>query len=124
MAQLRLGATDNPDMHFRKLEVYQVAIQALTCAARLGGEIPTGHGELRDQLRRASLSIALNIAEASGKTKPADQQRFFSIARGSAMECAALVDACRVLAVGQGSLLEELDARLLSAVRMLSKLAR
>jgi hypothetical protein len=82
---LRKGDTEG--VHFRKPEVYQVAIRVLALAAQI--ELPVGHGEIRDQLRRASLSIALNIAEASGKTTPAEQRRFFAIARGFAMECAA-----------------------------------
>lgn len=52
-----------------------------------------------------------------------DRRRFFAIARGSAMECAALVDACRVLGLASPTALDELDADLLSIVRMLSKLA-
>ena len=40
------------------------------------------------------------------------------------MECAALVDACRVLNIAESALLDEFDANLLSLVRMLSKLAR
>ena len=111
-------------MHFRKLEVYQISIRVLTIGAEIGQLLPSGHGEIRDQLRRASLSIPLNIAEASGKTQAADQRRFFAIARGSAMECAALVDACRALEVAEASVLDALDAGLLSVIRMLSKLAR
>ena len=111
-------------MHFRELEVYQIAIRAYAMSAKIGQSLPKGHGEIRDQLRRASLSIPLNIAESSGKTRTADQQRFFAIARGSAMECAALVDACRVVEVAEVGLLDELDTCLLSLVRMLSKLSR
>jgi four helix bundle protein len=109
-------------MHFRKLEVYKIAIRVLALAAKL--DLPSGHGDLRDQLRRASLSVVLNIAESSGKTTFGEQRRFFAIARGSAMECAAIVDVCRVFDVGQTSLLESIDAGLLSVVRILSKLAR
>jgi four helix bundle protein len=79
-------------MHFRELEVSKRALYAFTLGANIAQSLPPGHGEIRDQLRRASLSIPLNIAESSGKTRTADQQRFFSIARGSTMECAALVD--------------------------------
>ena len=32
----------------------------------------------------------LNIAEGAGKVKQADKQRYFSIARGSVVECGAL----------------------------------
>jgi four helix bundle protein len=52
---------------------------------------------LADQLRRATLSIPLNIAEAAGRTTGPDAARHYAIARGSAMECAAILDAMRVL---------------------------
>ena len=42
-----------------------------------------------DQLDRASTSIPLNIAEGNGKYTAPDRCRFFDIARGSALECAA-----------------------------------
>ena len=45
-----------------------------------------------DQLDRASTSIALNIAEGNGKFTKPDRCRFFDIARGSALECAACLD--------------------------------
>jgi four helix bundle protein len=48
--------------------------------------------ELQDQFKRASFSIVLNIAAGAGKLKQADKRRYFSIARGSVMECGALFD--------------------------------
>jgi four helix bundle protein len=45
-----------------------------------------------DQLRRASSSVALNLAEGSGKRTPADRRRFYSIAFGSLRECSALIE--------------------------------
>jgi four helix bundle protein len=50
-----------------------------------------------DQFKRASFSIVLNIAEGAGKLKRADKQRYFSIARGSVMECGALFDLLNAL---------------------------
>ena len=37
-------------------------------------------------------SIPLNISEGCGRPKIEDRKRFYSIARGSAMECAAISD--------------------------------
>ena len=48
-----------------------------------------------DQLDRASTSTSLNIAEGNGKFTGADRCRFFDIARGSALECAASLDVLR-----------------------------
>jgi len=52
---------------------------------------------LRDQLERASSSIALTLAEGCARRTRRDRHHFFSIAQGSAMECAAALDILRVI---------------------------
>jgi four helix bundle protein len=49
-------------------------------------------GDVKDQLDRASTSVPLNIAEGNGKYTPKDRCRFFDIAHGSGLECAAALD--------------------------------
>ena len=49
-------------------------------------------GVLLDQLKRAFVSIPLNIAEGAGKHSGKDQSKFYDIARGSALECGACLD--------------------------------
>jgi len=73
-----------------KLDCYRLAVEFQALAARL---LPKrGQSNLRDQLDRASVSIVLNVAEGAGRFSPADKARFYAIARGSATECAAIVD--------------------------------
>ena len=45
-----------------------------------------------DQLDRSSTSIPLNIAEGTGKFTVKDKNRYYDIARGSAVESAACLD--------------------------------
>ena len=80
-----------------------------------------GQAHLRDQLTRASLSIVLNIAEGSGRVAPGDKGRFYAIARGSACECAAILD---VIERGDGLPLNGRIARslLVRIVQMLTRL--
>ena len=79
-----------PRLDFERLDVYRVAVEFHALAASL--RLPPGRRELRDQLDRAALSVVLNTAEGAGRTGAADKARFYAMARGSAMECAALFD--------------------------------
>ncbi len=74
-----------------KLEVYREAVAFVAwLSAILEGAARVG--EVKDQLDRASTSIPLNIAEGNGKYALKDRCRFFDIAHGSALECAAGLD--------------------------------
>jgi four helix bundle protein len=74
-----------------KLEVYREAIAFVAWLSPiLEGAVRVG--DVKDQLDRASTSIPLNIAEGNGKYALKDRCRFFDIAHGSALECAAGLD--------------------------------
>ncbi len=77
-----------------KLDVYKLSLTFLAHALRILDGIPRQRRELRSQLERAAMSISLNIAEGCGKPTPADRARYHGIARGSALECGALLDVC------------------------------
>jgi four helix bundle protein len=108
---------------FHRLDAYQNAIKFLALASKIATDLPRGHAELADQLRRAGLSVPLNIAEGSGKFNR-DAIRFYGIARGSALECAAILDVIEALALVDASVLGEPRRRLESTVRMLTGLMR
>lgn len=122
---------DGEDMHdndtmfnFQRLDVYQRAIEFLAASTAITDELPRGRGALSDQLRRAALSIPLNIAEAQGRSSAGEAARAYAIARGSAMECAAIIDAARVLNAISADNATKGQALLLRVVRMLTKLCR
>jgi four helix bundle protein len=74
-----------------KLDVYQEAIAFCSWVGELLNSI-SATAAAKDQLDRASTSIPLNIADGDGKLSAKDRARFFEVARGSAMECAACLD--------------------------------
>jgi four helix bundle protein len=74
-----------------KLEVYQEAIAFVAWLSNVL-ENAVRVGDVKDQLDRAATSVPLNIAEGNGKYAPKDRCRFFDIAHGSALECAAGLD--------------------------------
>ena len=79
-----------------RLDVYQLAIDYISWVFIQANELNGLFRHARDQWLRASQSIPLNIAEGNGKTAEADRRRYFEIARGSALECAAIQDVLRV----------------------------
>src|SRR5712691_11101578 len=84
-------------LDYERLDVYQRSIEFLALAFAVAERVPRGYASLGDQLRRAAMSIPLNIAEGSAKPDGPDRRRFHAIARGSAMHCAAIFDVARLL---------------------------
>ena len=82
-----------------KMDVYQLAVDFVTQANEIIEKLPKGRRYLADQLQRAALSVVLNIAEGAGKFAPRDKASFYTIARGSATECAAILDVCHRLQI-------------------------
>ena len=111
-------------LSFQKLDVYRCAIDFLARSTRLPQNLPKGHAALAEQLRRAALSVPLNIAEGAGRISEADCARHYAIARGSAMECAAIMDALHVLSVVDELEHEQAAELLARVVAMLTKLCR
>ena len=106
------------------LDVYQRSIEFLVLVAPILETLPRGNAALADQLRRASISIPLNIAEATGKVGGADRARFYAIARGSAMECGAVLDVCRALGILDEEIARRGKELLVRVVAMLTKMCR
>ncbi|MBA3850063.1 MAG: four helix bundle protein [Opitutus sp.] len=84
-----------PQFDHEKLKAYQEALRFIGWVTPILDRLP-GKVAAKDQLDRASTSIALNLAEGNGKRSHPDRCRFFDIARGSGVECAACLDVLRV----------------------------
>ena len=102
--------------------MYRVAREFDTFAVKL---LPRrGCASLRDQLERASSSIALNVAEGTGRFARLEKAHFYLIARGSTMECAAVLD----VALARGLVAEPAyhhgRGLLFRVAQMLTKLAQ
>jgi four helix bundle protein len=69
-----------------KFDAFQISKEFYWSCKEL--KLPT---DLRAQLTRASSSIALNLAEGSGKRTPKDQAKSYSIALGSLRECQSIL---------------------------------
>jgi four helix bundle protein len=75
--------------------IYQKAIDFSDRICQTTLNFPRGFYFLVDQMSRAALSIATNIAEANGRFTIRDRRNFFGIARGSTQECVPLLEPAR-----------------------------
>ena len=106
--------------HFdhEKLEVYREAIAFCGWVGEFLGSI-SPKLSAKDQLDRASTSIPLNIAEGNGKFSGADRGRFFEMARGSTLECAACLDVIVARKLADAEQVDPRKEQLAAITRML-----
>src|SRR5690554_1763390 len=78
----------------------------------------------KDQLRRASFSIMLNIAEGSGRFTKPDKRNFYIISRGSTFECVAIFDYLKDIELLKQSELDKYYRKLEEISRMLFSMVR
>ena len=102
-----------------KLDVYRESIAFCGWVGEFLTEISA-----KDQLDRASTSVPLNIAEGNGKFSAKDRARFFEVARGSALECAACLDVLLVRKLASEEQVITGKERLARIVQMLVGLLR
>jgi len=74
------------------------------------------------QIRRAALSVHLNLAEGCSRKSQAERKRFFEISRGSLIEIDAALDIAAKLDYCQKNNIPELGHYMLECFKMLSSL--
>ena len=104
------------------LNVYQKALDLADRIMVLTEQFPRGYYFLIDQLNRSALSIATNIAEGNGRFTKPDRRNFFTIARGSLMECIPLLEIARRRKFISEQIFTQLQAELETIAKMLSGL--
>jgi four helix bundle protein len=108
--------------NFESLTVYQKSLDFSHEIYLLTKEWPREYlFGLTDQIRRASLSIVLNIAEGSSRTKK-DFAHFLQISRGSCFECIPILELAMLLKILDKNKFEILYNQVLVLSKMLSSL--
>ena len=79
---------------YRKLEVYEKAYRSAVAVYRMTADFPKEERYgMTDQMRRASVSIALNVAEGYARRESQEElKRFLRMAAGSAAEMQVLIE--------------------------------
>lgn len=105
---------------FEKLDVYQKGLRFAEDVVKTSASFSRGNRELADQLKRAALSIPLNIAEGNGRWHKRERKNHFLIARGSAFECVPLIELCKKLKLVSEEQTDHWRCELVEISKMLS----
>jgi four helix bundle protein len=110
--------------NFENLNVYKKAIEFVRQIYFATKEFPRKEVfGITNQLRRAAVSIPLNIAEGSAQTKKGFR-KFLDTARGSVYECIAVLQISNDIGYIDARKLEQLQTELVVISKMLSGLKR
>jgi four helix bundle protein len=110
---------------FKDLIVWQRAIELTTDVYKLTSKFPEAERfGLTNQMRRASVSIASNIAEGYGRATKGEYVQFLGHARGSCSELETQLVIAKRLGFGTQSNLESADSLCNEVGRMLGGLMK
>ncbi len=107
---------------YSKLRVWVLAQEVNEAVHTATCDMAPGLTELRDQLRRAALSVPTNIAEGCDRGSDRDYARFLRMALASAGEVESLLFSARATKALRGDLVRGLAARVALLRRMLRRL--
>jgi four helix bundle protein len=96
---------------YRNLIVWKKAIELTVCIYKLTRAFPKEelYG-LSSQMRRASVSVASNIAEGRGRLNPTEFRQFLGVAQGSTYELQTQLVVAKSLGLGLPEAAEEAEA--------------
>lgn len=74
-------------LNHKNLEAYKAARELLKECYKITSQLPVDEKyNLRQQIRRAALSVKLNIAEGSSRKSETERKRYYEVSRGSVVE--------------------------------------
>ncbi len=97
---------------FKELIVWQRAIELTVAVYKLTSQFPdTERFGLTNQMRRAAVSIASNIAEGYGKSSEGEHLLFLGHARGSCAEIETQLVIAKELGLGSTTLIDSAHSK-------------
>ena len=104
-----------------KLDVYQASRKMVLACYKLSNILPEEERYgLIQQIRRASTSVSLNIAEGSSRKSATERKRYYEIARGSVVEIDSIMDLCSDLQYSTKTEMQETGDLVVRCFQMLS----
>lgn len=110
-------------LNHQKLDVYISSKTFVLECYRLTRSLPPDEKfGMMSQIRRASLSVHLNIAEGSSRKSEAERKRYYEVARGSIIEIDAALDVALDLGYIQEHTIDKLGEYMVRTFKILTGL--
>ncbi len=110
--------------YLKRFDVYRASQAAAVACVAICNAWPRGHAKLADQLRRASTSVALNVAEGLSKRRPAEKRRAYDIAHAECTEAIAALHHALLLGLASDAVISRAMNSLEQCAAMLFVLQR
>ena len=108
-------------LNHQKLKIYEASREFVFECYKLTRNLPVEEKfGMITQIRRAALSVHLNIAEGASRKSQAERKRYYEIARGSIIEIDAALDVAKDLQYLTKIDIERLAESLVLCFKMLS----
>ena len=104
----------------QKLDIFQFSRSFVGECYRLTKELPAEERyNLVSQIRRAALSVHLNIAEGASRKSNIERKRFYEVARGSVVEIDAALDVIEDMGYIKKEKMEQLGFLMIKCFKIL-----
>lgn len=111
------------NLNHQKLDVYTVSKSFVHECYKMTKSFPAEEKyAMCSQIRRAALSVHLNIAEGCSRKSLVERKRFFEVSRGSLIEIDAALDVAEDLEYCKKKDLQLLESFMIRCFSMLSKM--
>lgn len=108
-------------LNHQKLDVYSFSKSFVLECYKLTKHLPADEKfGMISQIRRAALSVHLNIAEGASRKSETERKRFYEVARGSVIEIDAALDIASCLNYLDGFKLDALNECTVKTFKILS----
>jgi four helix bundle protein len=106
-----------------KLDIYQVVQELILECYNQVKKLPDDESyNLGQQIKRAAISVKLNLAEGASRKSMLERKRFYEVARGSVIEIDAAMDICVRLGYLNSEHVKNIGPLLIRGYSMLSKM--
>ena len=110
-------------LNHQKLDIYNVSKRFVQECYKLTKSLPSEEKfGMISQIRRAALSVHLNIAEGSSRRSESERRRYYEIARGSVIEIDPALDIATDLGYLANKQLDSLGESMIRCFKILTGL--